>query len=134
MTREEQRYLKECKEKQFIEFIKGKKIDGKQKAEFRTTKFWTEFRKRLFNERKVDYLTHRKLQKKYNLHHMRFDSSIYTELDEKFFRCYNSNSHDVLHWCVSETIKDSTFMQRLTEEVNLHIEINNGKDVKDFLK
>ena len=134
MTREEQRYLKECKEKQFIESIKGKKIDGKQKAEFRTTKFWTEFRKRLFNERKVDYLTHRKLQKKYNLHHMRFDPSIYTELDENFFRCYNSNSHDVLHWCVSETIKDPTFMQRLTEEVNLHIEINNGKDVKDFLK
>lgn len=31
-------------------------------------------------------------------------------------------------------IKNSTFMQRLTEEVNLHIEINNGKDVKDFLK
>ena len=40
MTRQEQKYLKECKEKQFVESIKGQKIDGKTKAEFRKTDNW----------------------------------------------------------------------------------------------
>ena len=134
MTRAEKKYIKEQKEKQFIESIKGQKIDGKTKIEYRKTSVWIQFRKKLFSERKIDFLTHRKLQKKFNLHHMRFSPQLYTDLDEQWFRCYNPNTHDVVHWCVSETIKDPTFMQRLTEEVNLHISINNGKDVKDFLK
>ena len=83
---------------------------------------------------KVDYLTHRKLNKTFNLHHMKFDSRFYSELNEERFRCYNSNTHDVIHWLVSETIKDPTFMQRITDEVNLHIRLNDGKDVKDFIK
>ena len=134
MTRAEQKHLKECKEKQFIESIKGQKIDGKVKAEFRITNVWKNFRKSMHDKFKVDYLTHRKLNKTFNLHHMKFDPRFYTELNEEQFRCYNSNTHDVVHWLVSETIKDSTFMQRITEEVNLHIQLNNGKDVKDFLK
>ena len=40
MTRAEQKYIKECKEKQFVESIKGQKIDGKTKAEFRKTDIW----------------------------------------------------------------------------------------------
>ena len=134
MTREEKKYLKEYKEKQFIESIKGQKIDGKIKAEFRKTDTWKNFRKFMHDKFKVDYLTHRKLNKTFNLHHMKFDSRFYSELNEERFRCYNSNTHDVIHWLVSETIKDPTFMQRITDEVNLHIRLNDGKDVKDFIK
>ena len=36
--------------------------------------------------------------------------------------------------CVKYQKKDPTFMQRLTDEVNFHIQLNDGKDVKDFLK
>ena len=35
MTQQERNYLKECKEKQFIESIKGQKINGKVKGKFR---------------------------------------------------------------------------------------------------
>lgn len=134
MTRAEQKYLKECKEKQFIESIKGQKIDGKTKSKFRLTDTWKNFRKYMKEKCKVDFLTKRKLNKTFNLHHMRFCMESYTDLNEEYFRTYNSNTHDVLHWCVSETIKDPTFMQRLTDEVNLHIKLNDGKDIKDFLK
>ena len=134
MTKEERKYLKDLEEKRFVESIKGQKIDGKTKGKFRLTKIWKEFRKFMRDKFKVDYLTHRKLNKTFNLHHMKFNPRFYTELNEKHFRCYNSNTHDVLHWLVSETIKDPTFMQRITDEVNLHIQLNERKDVKDFLK
>lgn len=134
MTRAEQKKLKEKKENDFIESIKGKKIDGKIKEKYRLTSIWKTFRKFMSSKYKIDFLTHRKLQKKFNLHHVRFSPELYTDLDEKYFRCYNPNTHDILHWLVSETIKDPTFMKRITEEVEFHIKVNDGKDVKDFLK
>ena len=134
MTRSEQKYLKECKEKQFIESIKGQKIDGKTKAEFRKTSVWKEFRNKLFKERKVDALTGRKLTKTWNCHHERFDPTLYTDLNEEFFLTLNTQIHDWLHIAISETIKNPKFMDIAKEFVERHIQLNNGKDVKDFLK
>lgn len=134
MTREEKRYIKECKEKQFIESIKGQKIDGKTKAEFRKTNIWKNFRKRLFEERKVDALTGRKLNKTANCHHERFDSTLYSDLDENYFLMLNTQMHDWLHIAISETIKNPKFMDIAKELVEKHIQLNDGKDVKDFLK
>ena len=132
MTRQEQREEKLRKEQEFINSIKGKHIDGKIKELFRRTSVWNNFRKELKAERKVDYLTGRKLTKTSNCHHMRFNSKFYTDLDKKFFRTYNNQIHDLVHLCVTETIKNPEFMKKLTDEVNLHIEINDGKDVRDF--
>ena len=134
MTRQEQKYLKECKEKQFIESIKGQKIDGKTKAEFRLTDTWKNFRKYIHDKYKVDYLTKRKLTKTWNCHHERFDPKLYTDLNEEFFLPLNNQQHDVLHIVISETIKDPTYLDRLCELVHKHIKLNDGKDVKDFLK
>lgn len=134
MTREEKRYIKECKEKQFIESIKGQKIDGKTKAEFRKTNIWKNFRKRLFEERKVDALTGRKLNKTANCHHERFDPTLYSDLDENYFLMLNTQMHDWLHIAISETIKNPKFMDIAKELVEKHIQLNDGKDVKDFLK
>ena len=134
MTRSEQKYLKECKEKQFIESIKGKKIDGKTKAEFRKTSVWKEFRNKLFKERKVDALTGRKLTKTWNCHHERFDPTLYTDLNEEFFLTLNTQMHDWLHVAISETIKNPKFMDIAKEFIEKHIQLNDGNDVKDFLK
>lgn len=134
MTRAEQKYLKECKEKQFIESIKGQKIDGQTKGKFRLTDTWKNFRKYIHDKYKVDYLTKRKLTKTWNCHHERFDSKLYTDLNEEFFLPLNNQQHDVLHIVISETIKDSTYLDRLCELVHKHIKLNDGKDVKDFLK
>ena len=132
MTRKEIHEEKLRKEQELISSLKGNIITGKLKELFRRTSVWNDFRKGLKNKRKVDFLTGRKLTKTWNCHHMRFDSRLYTDLDEKYFRCYNNQMHDLVHTCVSETIKNPDFMKKLTDEVNLHIKINEGKDVKDF--
>lgn len=134
MTRAEQKYIKECKEKQFIELIKGQKIDGKTKGKFRLTEMWKNFRKFMQGKYKVDYLTHRKLKRGWNLHHADFSSENYSILDENKFFCLNKESHSNLHWLISEQIKDPTFMKRINELVEFHIKLNEGKDIKDFLK
>lgn len=134
MTRKEQKAEKLRKETEFIDSIKNTLIDGKIKGEYRKTSFWKDFRNRLKKERKTDYITGRKLTKTWNCHHMRFDPRLYTDLDEQYFRCYNNQIHDLVHICVSETIKNPDFMKKLTEEVDIHILLNNHKDVRDFAK
>lgn len=132
MTRQEQRQEKLRKEQEFIDSIKGTHIDSKVKDLFRRTTIWKDFRNRLKKERKVDQLTGRKLTKTWNCHHQRFDSRLYTDLDEQYFSCLNNQMHDLLHICVSETIKNPDFMKNLNDLVEYHIKLNNGKDVKDF--
>ena len=132
MTRAEQKKEKLRKELEFINSIKNIHIDGKIKDLFRRTTVWNDFRKILKEERKVDALTGRKLTKTWNCHHMRFDSRLYTDLDKQFFRCYNNQIHDLVHLCVTETIKNPDFMKKLTDEVNIHIELNGNKDVRGF--
>ena len=132
MTRKEQREEKLRKEKEFIDSIKGTHIDGKIKELFRRTSVWKNFRNELKNERKIDALTGRKLTKTFNTHHMRFDSRLYTDLDKEFFLVLNTQIHDWLHIAISETIKDPAFMDKAKELVMKHIQINDGKDVKDF--
>ena len=132
MTRKEIHERKLQREQELISSLKGKKITGKEKDLFRTTSVWKEFRNRLKAERKVDVLTGRKLTKTWNCHHERFDPALYLDLDERYFLCLNNQMHDVVHICVSETIKDPEFMNRLSEIVQFHIKINEGKDIKDF--
>lgn len=132
MTRQERKEEKLKKELEFINSIKGKHIDSKTKDLFRRTSIWNNFRKGLKAKRKVDALTGRKLTKTWNNHHVRFDSKLYTDLDEKYFLCLNNQMHDLVHICVSETIKNPQFLDKLKEIVDWHIEVNNGKDVKDF--
>lgn len=132
MTREEQRQEKLRKEQEFIDSIRGIHIDGKIKELFRRTVTWMNFRKYLKEKRKVDELTGRKLTKTWNCHHQRFDSKLYTDLDEKYFSCLNNQMHDLTHICISETIKNPDFMKKLTEFVEYHIKLNDGKDVRDF--
>ena len=132
MTRKEQKEEKLKRELEFINSIKGQYIDGKTKNEYRKTSIWKDFRKSLKDKRKVDAITGRKLTKTWNNHHVRFDSRLYTDLDEEYFMCLNNQMHDLVHICVSETIKNPKFLDKLKEVVEWHIKVNNGKDVRDF--
>ena len=134
MTRLEQKLIKEQKEKLFIESIKNKKIDGKQKAEFRKTTIWNNFRKKLFSERKIDALTHKKLSKKFNTHHMKLSPEFYTELNEDWFELLGSSSHDIVHYLYGYYRKDKEILVRLKNILDKMVELNDGKDIKDFLK
>ena len=132
MTRQEQKYIKSCKEKQFVESIKGQKIDGKTKAEFRKTEIWKNFRK-LFDG-KIDYITQKKLPKKYNLHHMKLDSRFYTDLNEDNFQPMLNSVHDFIHWLYGYYRKDKLILDRIKEILDKMVLLNDGKDVKDFSK
>ena len=134
MTRAEARKQKIRDEETLIASMKGMPVDSKTKGEFRKTSMWKEFRNRLKKERKVDAITGRKLTKTWNLHHMRFDPRKYTDLEEEYFMCLNNQMHDLLHVCVSETIKDPAFMERLNRVVKEHIKLNGGKDVRQWTK
>lgn len=134
MTRAEMKKEKLKKEEEFIKSLKGKKINGMEKGKFRQTTAWKTFREHMKKKCEVDALTGRKLTKTWNLHHVRFDSTLYSDLDEKYFLTLNNQIHDLLHICISETIKNPNFMKKLTELVEYHIKINDGKDVRNFNK
>ena len=55
-------------------------------------------------------------------------------MNDDYFLCLNNQMHDLLHVCVSETIKNPQFMKRLSEIVDYHIRLNDNKDVRDFRK
>lgn len=132
MTRQEKHEEKLKKEKELIDSIKGQKIDGKQKAEFRKTEIWKNFRK-LFDG-KIDYITQKKLPKKYNLHHMRLDSRFYTDLNEDNFEPMLNSVHDFIHWLYGYYRKDKSILDRIKDILDKMVSLNDGKDVKDFLK
>ena len=132
MTREEKKYLKDLEEKRFVESIKGQKIDGKTKGKFRLTKIWKEFRKKF--EKQVDPITLKKLPKRFNLHHLSLSPTEYTDLDESKFKPHSNAVHDFIHWLYGYYRKDKDILNRIKEELDLMVELNEGKDVKDFLK
>lgn len=66
-----------------------------QKTNFRKTKDWKDFRKKMAS-RAVDQITGRKLLKGWQLHHL--DTENYTDLNESKFACLNRQTHEVVHW------------------------------------
>jgi hypothetical protein len=125
MTREEKRKEKERIEKEFIDSLKNKNITSEQKAKFRTTSFWKNFRNALKAKMKFDFLTGRKLTKTWNCHHRRTDSKLYTVLDEKNFMCLNNQMHDWWHITYEEMRKNPKFLDRVKIEVLKDLNENN---------
>lgn len=146
MTRAEQKALKAAKEEEFIKSIEGKSIHMEEKDQFRKTQKWINFRKEMgiagvkkFKNGKekpipaVDYISHKKLGKRYNCHHLRLDSKFYTDLDPEYFICLNPGMHDdVVHYLYSLACEDRSVLDRLMEVINKMGELNDWKDVKDF--
>lgn len=129
MTKKEEKLKKE---QEFIKSIKGQQIDGKIKAKFRLTSVWKTFRKFMQDKYKVDFLTHRKLKRGWQLHHMNFLPTAYTDLNEECFICLNPQQHDVIHTIYSEYVKDTSYLDRLIDLIKKHYELNDGKDIKDL--
>lgn len=108
-------------------------MNGKQKSKFRRTKAWTELKRKVDKLQPVDQLTHSKLTKRHQLHHMDLDPSHYTDLSNiEHFRNLNPESHKVLHWFYSRYVKDPLILDRLHELLAAMYVINNGKDIRDF--
>ena len=102
-------------------------MNEKQKAKrnFRSTKVWKEFRKKMFkNCNGVDLITGHKLRKGYQLHHRNLDETQYQNLREDWFICINNQTHDFLHWLFRYYPKDPAIIDRIKAEMERMKEIN----------
>lgn len=132
MTRKEQKALKLQKEKLFIESLKSRYISGKEKDKFRTTDYWKEFRKRFANL--IDPITLRKLPKRFQLHHCDLNPEHYTDLKFDNFVPLTGKTHDIVHYLYGYYRKDKDVLKRLKRILDKMVELNDGKDVKDYKK
>ena len=101
----------------------------KSKRNFRQSKIWKEFKKRM-NEKcgKVDAITLSKLRKGANLHHRNLNEKEYENLREDWFLPCNNLTHKVIHWLWTYYKNDEGIINRLKKEMELMKEINKGAE------
>lgn len=96
-----------------------------QKSKFRSSSVWKKFRSRLKSERKVDYITQKKLLKGFNLHHCDLREENYQNLEnEDNFVTLNKQTHEIVHHLYRYYVSDETVIQRLEEVLRQMKEIN----------
>ena len=132
MTRKEMQQKKKEKEKQLIKSLEGKFLTSQEKALFRNTSVWTDFRKECYTG--IDALTLRKLPKRWENHHMCLDGTRYMVLNKKYFRCLGNQSHDIIHILYDVYRKDKDVLKRLKKILDDMVKINNGMGINDFKK
>lgn len=100
----------------------------KERARFRATKAWKDWRKRikeLWNGK--DALTGKPLRRGWNLHHldMNHDEECYTDLsNESRFLPLNRESHDTVHFLYTYYRKDPDILDRLEDILQMMKNIN----------
>lgn len=98
----------------------------KGKRRLRDTKRWKALRHEKNVEQKgIDPITHGKLSRTANLHHMDLRPENYENLDDKSkFVLLNRNTHANLHWLYGYYRKDPNFLERLVGLLKRMVEIN----------
>ena len=98
----------------------------KKKNKFRSSKVWKLFRHKIsVKQNGLDYITHAKLRKMSNLHHMDLNEKNYTNLDnEDNFVFINHNTHCWIHEIYTYYKKDPEVLERLKEVLDRMVEIN----------
>lgn len=109
-------------------------MTGKDKEKFRRSKTWKDFKKIMDAQLPYDYVTHKKLSKRHQLHHLNLNPADYTKLNKDNFINLNSESHKIIHWIYSRYTRDPSIIDRIKEVIDIMYIINQGKDIKDFDK
>lgn len=77
---------------------KGNKTkESKEKAKFRSTSIWKDFRNLLKKERKVDFITQKPLRKGFQVHHCDLNAEHYKDLNPNNFITVNKTFHNIIH-------------------------------------
>lgn len=100
---------------------------NEKKKEFRKSKAWRDFSKKLKEERKVDALTLTKLRKGSLSHHLDLNPDNYEKLDKANFECLNMKSHDVVHFMYNYYKKDPAIINRLKDILCKMVFLNGGE-------
>ena len=70
-----------------------------KKSKFRASSKWKDFRKKMKEKQKVDFITGKPLYAGFNLHHLDLDEKHYEDIsNEDNFICLNRKSHDLIHF------------------------------------
>lgn len=100
-------------------------MDSRERANFRNTRQWKDFRKRKRAEDKTDYLTKSRLTPGFNLHHMDLNPDHYKDLSNTDnFICLNRKSHDLIHFLYTYYAKDPTILLRLENVLKMMKDLN----------
>ena len=93
----------------------------KEKRNFRASKVWKAFRKKMMNKQKgIDPITKHKLYKFWNLHHRHVtaDTDEYQDIsNEEHYICLNKQTHEFLHWIYRYWKNDPDILNRIEEEL-----------------
>ena len=96
-----------------------------QKSKFRATSKWKKFRSQMKTERKIDYITQKRLLKGWNLHHLDLNEQNYQDIsDETKFVCLNKMTHEIVHDLYRYYVKDPEVIDRLKEVLERMRQIN----------
>ena len=94
--------------------------ESKYKAKIRNRKAFKELKERKRLEQKgLDYITHKKLGKKYNTHHLDQRIKNYENLADERFVALGLNVHDLVHTLYKYYEKDETVLDRLKEVLEM---------------
>lgn len=87
----------------------------RKKRNFRATKKWKDFQKKMKVKQKgIDPITNKKLLKGANLHHKDLDENHYEDLsNENNFVYLNKQTHDFVHWLYRYFVKDEEILERI---------------------
>lgn len=98
----------------------------KKKRDFRASKIWKLFRhKKNVEQDGKCYITHKKLLKGANLHHLDLDEKNYTDIsDPSHFVFVNKSIHEVIHTLWRYYQKDPEVLVRLKEVLDRMVELN----------
>lgn len=97
--------------------------ESKYKAKIRNRKSFKDLKERKRIEQKgVDYITHKKLGKKYNCHHLDQRLENYENLEDERFVALNTQTHDLVHTIYRYYKNDKTVLVRLKEVLDKMIE------------
>ena len=100
----------------------------KAKRNFRASKKWKEFRHKInVKQNGLCYITHKKLYKSANLHHIDLNEEHYEDIsNENNFVFLNKSMHDVVHalWRYYKT--DKLVLKRLEEVLEMMLLVNKG--------
>ena len=88
-------------------------MTARERANFRQTKAWRNFREDLRNERRKDPITGARLVKGYELHHMDLDPENYRDLNPDNFCCLNPQTHETIHFLYNIYRKDPDVIDRV---------------------
>lgn len=106
-------------------------MDAEERKKFRRSSKWKAFRAKCRLHTSKDFITHKPLERDWNLHHLDLNVSRYDHIDDmNRFIPLNLKTHEAVHLLYNVWKKDRRVIKRLLEVFERMEECTNGKESK----